>query len=257
MRAIRSGDTPIILWCGRETYWQYSMRIISPIQLLRVLTLVSLMMSILYFPLLTEEGVECPHCERIFKNQYMLEEHVHIHTGEKRYKCEMCEKLYSTRESLRSHMKGHQFQFGCEICAKPLGSYSAFMWVLQGYRVLLSLAWIWRYCILAITCCPDILLSGLWWNHFGENMVWHWELQIRLFSNILPTALVICFRRMFPYSSWVLHFEFWWGHIICQLSAVQAQSKNYSNRHALVNFQQVLLIDRICFLFPFQVSMAH
>ena len=71
--------------------------------------------------------MECPHCDRVFKNQYMLDEHIHIHTGEKRYKCEMCEKLYSTRESLRSHMKGHQFQFGCEICAKPLGSYSAFM----------------------------------------------------------------------------------------------------------------------------------
>ena len=79
--------------------------------------------------LTTEDGVECPHCDRVFKNQYMLDEHIHIHTGEKRYKCEMCEKLYSTRESLRSHMKGHQFQFGCEICAKPLGSYSAFMWV--------------------------------------------------------------------------------------------------------------------------------
>ena len=77
----------------------------------------------------TEDGVPCPHCNRVFKNEYMLSQHVHVHTGERNYKCSICEKSYSTRESLRSHMKGHQFQFGCEICAKPLGSYSAFMYV--------------------------------------------------------------------------------------------------------------------------------
>ncbi|XP_067946054.1 zinc finger protein 26-like [Watersipora subatra] len=74
-----------------------------------------------------EDGVPCPNCPRVFKNEYMLSQHIHVHTGERNYKCSICEKSYSTRESLRSHMKGHQFQFGCEICAKPLGSYSAFI----------------------------------------------------------------------------------------------------------------------------------
>ena len=68
---------------------------------------------------------KCPHCKRYFKYEFSREYHVKkFHSDidnedETEHKCDVCEKLFNHRISLKRHMISHSeepVQFSCEHC---------------------------------------------------------------------------------------------------------------------------------------------
>ncbi|ODM87081.1 putative zinc finger protein, partial [Orchesella cincta] len=65
------------------------------------------------------EAIPCPTCRRAFAFECQL--HVHYHTGEKPFKCTICNKRYATAHTLKVHkLSVHEGQkpFSCNLCGK-------------------------------------------------------------------------------------------------------------------------------------------
>lgn len=65
------------------------------------------------------KDVECPYCKRTFK-KHNLKQHIRIHTGEKPFACEKCNKAYKRNYLLEEHMRTHSGEkpFVCPECGK-------------------------------------------------------------------------------------------------------------------------------------------
>jgi hypothetical protein len=50
---------------------------------------------------------ECPHCEKCLDTKYKLARHVRTHTGEKPFKCEVCQVRFNQKSSLKTHSSIH------------------------------------------------------------------------------------------------------------------------------------------------------
>ena len=50
----------------------------------------------------------CPTCGKSFMKQSQLERHVRIHTGEKSFVCEVCQKAFNQKTTLQTHMARHR-----------------------------------------------------------------------------------------------------------------------------------------------------
>ena len=67
-----------------------------------------------------EKNIPCEYCDKKFSMNYLLKEHLRIHTGEKPFSCDICNKAFSQLSSLRIHKKVHAGvkPYSCEYCSK-------------------------------------------------------------------------------------------------------------------------------------------
>ncbi|XP_048002777.1 zinc finger protein 724-like [Leguminivora glycinivorella] len=63
----------------------------------------------------------CEQCGRIFQSMALLKDHMWVHTGEKRFKCDRCEKSFTQKTNLVFHMRVHSASrpsYECPLCGK-------------------------------------------------------------------------------------------------------------------------------------------
>lgn len=70
----------------------------------------------------------CQYCGKIFKNTSNLTVHRRMHTGERPYKCTLCDYACAQSSKLTRHMRTHGVNgrevYHCEICSMPFSVYS-------------------------------------------------------------------------------------------------------------------------------------
>ncbi|KAJ2942168.1 hypothetical protein O0L34_g15708 [Tuta absoluta] len=63
----------------------------------------------------------CEQCGRIFQSMALLKDHMWVHTGEKRFKCDRCDKSFTQKTNLVFHMRVHSNarpSYECPLCGK-------------------------------------------------------------------------------------------------------------------------------------------
>src|SRR6218665_176772 len=76
------------------------------------------------------EGIVCNICKSLYVNRHVLKQHMMIHTGEKPFKCTLCDKQFRLKTNLRYHVDNHNgkkrhLKELCTLCGKSL--YSSYM----------------------------------------------------------------------------------------------------------------------------------
>ena len=63
---------------------------------------------------------QCDFCEKLFTNKYHLQSHLVVHTGERAFVCKTCKKTFGRKSTLRAHMTTHTkvSNFMCTVCEK-------------------------------------------------------------------------------------------------------------------------------------------
>lgn len=71
------------------------------------------------------ERLQCPHCNRSFKNYMQFDKHIRMHPQEKKFECPECDTGFSLQKHLRRHMEVHHNQGDddinkthCDVCGK-------------------------------------------------------------------------------------------------------------------------------------------
>lgn len=66
--------------------------------------------------------ITCPHCDKVFGTANNLKSHIGIHTGEKPFKCDICDAAYVASSALAVHRRSHKNRDHCDICNLSLES---------------------------------------------------------------------------------------------------------------------------------------
>ena len=72
----------------------------------------------------TGETVDCPRCNKKFKDKSTLNKHISdVHEQKKPYSCDKCDKTFKRKAHLTEHGVIHSadYKFSCNICGKPFG----------------------------------------------------------------------------------------------------------------------------------------
>ncbi|XP_050420156.1 zinc finger protein ZFP2-like isoform X1 [Adelges cooleyi] len=74
-----------------------------------------------------EKPFKCNICEKKFGQISHLKTHERIHTAEKPFKCDVCEKTFSHQSALKRHARIHTGEkpFKCDVCEKTFSHQSA------------------------------------------------------------------------------------------------------------------------------------
>ncbi len=67
-----------------------------------------------------EKPYTCDQCEKSFKHEVTLKIHMNIHTGKRLHPCDQCGKIFSWASNLKSHLKVHTKEkpHSCSLCGK-------------------------------------------------------------------------------------------------------------------------------------------
>ncbi|XP_073828812.1 uncharacterized protein [Musca autumnalis] len=71
---------------------------------------------------------ECPHCQKVFKVNYLLKLHLRVHNEENKHVCQICQHRFVTKKGLSLHIKyKHEYEqlLSCNICQCYIGSLPA------------------------------------------------------------------------------------------------------------------------------------
>ncbi|XP_035259357.1 zinc finger protein 676-like isoform X4 [Anguilla anguilla] len=73
-----------------------------------------------------QKRYKCSLCEKCFNSKSGLKKHLTIHTGEKPYKCSQCEKCFNSKSGLKAHLTIHTGEkpYKCSQCGKCFSSKS-------------------------------------------------------------------------------------------------------------------------------------
>ncbi len=80
----------------------------------------------------------CEQCEVKVKTPRALRRHLLIHTGKKEFSWEICKKLFSRKDHMKSHMKTHAVtgkKFNCPVCQKLVKDVKTHMKIHEEKRV--------------------------------------------------------------------------------------------------------------------------
>jgi KRAB domain-containing zinc finger protein len=66
-----------------------------------------------------ENTYKCFQCGKVFKSKKLLKKHLFIHTGIRKFSCDVCGKAFKYRYEVDVHKKSHNNPtFQCDICSK-------------------------------------------------------------------------------------------------------------------------------------------
>ncbi|XP_017885673.1 uncharacterized protein LOC108628345 [Ceratina calcarata] len=75
--------------------------------------------------------IQCPHCDKMFKNSSTLKQHVRIHEDQRQYRCDTCGVGFNRRDGLRLHMRVHEKsdsrglkECSCQVCGEKFPNQS-------------------------------------------------------------------------------------------------------------------------------------
>ncbi|XP_011343974.2 uncharacterized protein LOC105283158 isoform X2 [Ooceraea biroi] len=76
-------------------------------------------------------SIQCPHCDKRFKNSSTLKQHVRIHEDQRQYRCDTCGVGFNRRDGLRLHMRVHEKtssrglkECSCQVCGEKFPNHS-------------------------------------------------------------------------------------------------------------------------------------
>ena len=73
-----------------------------------------------------EKPYKCHVCDMVFSRSGHLTRHMAVHSGEKPYKCHMCDKVFSRSRHLTRHIHVHSGEkpYKCLLCDRSFSHYS-------------------------------------------------------------------------------------------------------------------------------------